>query len=190
MGSTMLYDEDILAWSEQQAAALRTLAERRDLPNQLDLANVVEEIEDVGKSEFRAVRSLIRNILVHLILLWADPDAPAIRGWRGEITTWHGDLLDQITPSMRSRLDLQPLWHSAVRVASARLEDWDADKAATARAALAGSSCPFDTPSLCAEELDIPAALARLPPQLFDNAGAIYKPPRTPAFRAPLGGNA
>jgi hypothetical protein len=34
---------------------LRSLTGRRDLPNQLDLANVVEEIEDVGKSELHAV---------------------------------------------------------------------------------------------------------------------------------------
>ena len=50
MGDRTLYDEDILIWSEQQAAALRSLASRRDLPNELDLANVIEEIEDAGRS--------------------------------------------------------------------------------------------------------------------------------------------
>ena len=80
MGDRTLYDEDILVWSEQQAAALRSLASRRDLPNELDLANVIEEIEDVGRSEFHTVESLIENILTHLLLLAADPDAPATRG--------------------------------------------------------------------------------------------------------------
>jgi hypothetical protein len=46
-----LYDSDILAWSEQQAAALRRLAGRRELPNELDLDNVVEEIETVGRND-------------------------------------------------------------------------------------------------------------------------------------------
>ena len=163
MDSAALYDEDILAWSEQQAAALRSLAGRRDLPNELDLANVVEEVEDVGNSEFRAVKSLVSSILVHLILLWADPDAPAIRGWRGEITAWHVDLLDRITPSMRARLDFDPLWRSAVRVACAKLEDWDAEKAARVKSALTGSACPFDIDSIYVEEFDIAGVVARLP---------------------------
>ena len=61
MGDRSLYDEDILVWSEQQAAALRSLASRRDLPNELDLANVIEEIEDVGRSEFHTVESSDRK---------------------------------------------------------------------------------------------------------------------------------
>jgi hypothetical protein len=164
MDGATLYDDDILAWSEQQAAALRGLAGRRDLPNQLDLANVVEEIEDVGKSEFRTVTSLVRNILVHLILLWADPDAPSIRGWRGEIATWHAELLDRISPSMRSRMELNSIWRAAVRVAVTKLADWDTEKAARAGAALTGSVCPFDLEMLSAEAFAIPDAVSKLPP--------------------------
>ena len=88
MADSSLYDEDFLIWSEQQAAALRYLANRRDLPNELDLANVIEEIEDVGRSEFHR-ESLVENILTHLVLLAADPDAPATRGWIAEITAWN-----------------------------------------------------------------------------------------------------
>jgi hypothetical protein len=47
MAGTDLYDTDILAWSEQQAEALRELAARRDLPNALDLPHVLEEIGDL-----------------------------------------------------------------------------------------------------------------------------------------------
>ena len=49
MGGSSLYDNDVYAWAEQQAAVLRGLAARRDLPNELDLANVIEGIEDVGQ---------------------------------------------------------------------------------------------------------------------------------------------
>jgi hypothetical protein len=53
MSRTGLYDEDILLWSEQQADVIRRLARtRRDLPNELDVENVAEEIESVGRSEF------------------------------------------------------------------------------------------------------------------------------------------
>ena len=38
MDRRSLYDDDIYAWAQEQAAALRRLAEtRRDLPNELDL---------------------------------------------------------------------------------------------------------------------------------------------------------
>lgn len=164
MDGASLYDDDILAWSEVQAAALRSLRGRHDLPNQLDLANVVEEIEDVGKSELRAVESLIRNMLVHLILLWADPGAPPTLGWRGEIATWHDDVVRRITPSMRSKLDLDAIWRSALRVAYAKLRDWDETKAAFARTTLTGSRCPFDLAALMIEELDPSQAVARIQP--------------------------
>ncbi|MBV9250426.1 MAG: DUF29 family protein [Acetobacteraceae bacterium] len=78
MGGTSLYDDDVYAWSEQQAAALRKLVTRRDLPNELDLAHVAEEIEDVGVSQLHAVRSLIRLILIHAIKCWADPLARSV----------------------------------------------------------------------------------------------------------------
>src|ERR687884_1012100 len=54
MGEASLYETDILAWTEQQAAALRDLAGRRDLPNALDLENVIEEIETLGRNELKA----------------------------------------------------------------------------------------------------------------------------------------
>ena len=40
------YDEDVLAWSQEQARLIR--AGRFDL---LDVEHIAEEIEDVGKSE-------------------------------------------------------------------------------------------------------------------------------------------
>jgi Domain of unknown function DUF29 len=53
-----IYDEDILVWSERQASVLRSLQSRRDLPNELDLEHVAEEIEDVGRSELNAAQAV------------------------------------------------------------------------------------------------------------------------------------
>jgi hypothetical protein len=161
MGDSNLYDEDILIWSEQQAAALRSLASRRDLPNELDLANVIEEIEDVGKSEFHTVESLIGNILIHLVLLAIDPDAPAKRGWIAEITAWNLTLRRRISPSMRLRLDMESLWRDALEVAAARLAAWD-DAKATAATGLNVTPCPFAPAEFPFAGLAVPDAAARI----------------------------
>ncbi len=64
MAGSTLYDEDILRWSEQQAEIIRRLGSaRRDLPDDLDIENVAEEIESVGRSELAAVKSHLRLIL-------------------------------------------------------------------------------------------------------------------------------
>ena len=58
--SSELYEEDLYAWSEAQAELLR----RRRFA-ELDLEHVVEEIEGVGGSPYREVRSRIRTIMEH-----------------------------------------------------------------------------------------------------------------------------
>jgi Domain of unknown function DUF29 len=113
-----LYETDILAWSEQQASALRELASRRDLPNALDLAHVAEEIEDVGLSELNGVKSRIRLVLEHLLKCWAEPDAPSIGHWYREIANWQAELGDRFSPSMRQRIDLDSIWKQAVKQAA------------------------------------------------------------------------
>ena len=69
-GSNDLYDQDFVRWTEEQAAALRrakvsTLA--------LDWENLAEEIESLGKSDRRALRSQTRRILRHLFKLETSP---------------------------------------------------------------------------------------------------------------------
>jgi hypothetical protein len=164
MGDDSLYDEDVLAWAEQQAAALRQLGSRRDLPNELDLSNVIEEIEDVGKSELHAVESLIENILIHLLLLWADPGAPATRGCVAEITAWDVVLRRRISSSMGAKLNFGSLWNDASDVVVAKLATWDQAKAAAVRASLAEIPCPFTAMDFPLPGRDIPTAVARIGP--------------------------
>jgi hypothetical protein len=57
-----LYDTDFLAWSKQQAEALRA-ATRNGSNQRLDLGNLAEEIEDLGKSVRRELQSQIRRIV-------------------------------------------------------------------------------------------------------------------------------
>jgi hypothetical protein len=57
-----LYDTDFVRWSDQQAAALR--ARRFD---ELDIDNLAEEVETLGRSDRRALRNRIEVIIEHLL---------------------------------------------------------------------------------------------------------------------------
>jgi hypothetical protein len=125
MDRRSLYDEDYYAWLQQQAAALRRLAQdRRDLPNDLDVAQIAEEIEDVGKSELRATEGFIRNVLIHVLLVAFDLDSSARRRWRLEIRTFHAGLRKFATASMRQLVDMDELWSDAIEMADARLQEY------------------------------------------------------------------
>ncbi len=76
-----LYDEDIVAWSKQQAEALRAAARGRS--NQpIDWENVAEEIEDLGVSQRSAVASYVMRIIQHLVKLDHSPAVEPRNGWR------------------------------------------------------------------------------------------------------------
>ena len=58
MDGRSLYDEDILAWAEQQAGVLRRVAaDPRGLPNELDLQHLAEEIDALAEKIRTAARS-------------------------------------------------------------------------------------------------------------------------------------
>jgi len=79
--SETLYRRDFLAWSKQQAEALRAAA--RTGSNQLlDWENLAEEIEDLGASQRSAVGSYIMRIIQHLVKLQYSPAAEPRNGWR------------------------------------------------------------------------------------------------------------
>ena len=78
--SSELYEEDLYAWSEVQADLLR----RRRFA-ELDLEHVVEEIEDVGGSLYREVRSRIRTIMEHFLKLEHSATTEPRAGWERTI---------------------------------------------------------------------------------------------------------
>ena len=79
-----LYGQDFVAWSKQQAEALRAAA--RTGSNQLlDWENLAEEIEDLGTSQRSALGSLIMRIVQHLVKLEYSPSIEPRSGWRRTI---------------------------------------------------------------------------------------------------------
>jgi len=157
MGSQTLYDEDILLWSEQQAEAIRQLGRsRRHRPNELDIENVAEEIESVGRSELAAVESYLRLILVHLAKLSVDPGSPAARHWRSEIVAFEADMRARYSPSMRQRIDLDRIWEAVRRQILEGAEQPDD------LASLLPQPTPVRPEELLDDPIDITALVARL----------------------------
>lgn len=108
-----LYHRDILAWSQAQAERLRRLAAGERV-NDLDWANIIEEIESVGRSEMRAVKSLLLQALVHAMKVAAWPEHRSADKWRNEIKIFLVNARDDFAPSMGRLLDVQAIHANAL----------------------------------------------------------------------------
>ncbi len=113
MDRPSLYDDDIVTWSEEQAAALRALGARGELSNAVDWENVAEEIESVGRSQIHAVEGHLVQLLSHLIKRLSAPSAPAQQKWRDEVVAFHSGANVRYGRSMRQRIDLDKCWRIA-----------------------------------------------------------------------------
>jgi Domain of unknown function DUF29 len=117
-----LYERDVLAWSQHQADLLRRLG-RGERVNDVDWANVAEEIEDAGLSELHSVESFLDLIIVHLLKVHDSPDSLATTHWRREVVAFQKNARRRFTPSMRQRIDVEKLYREAVEEARAGIED-------------------------------------------------------------------
>jgi len=97
-----LYKEDFVRWTEQQSDALREAARiGTNLP--LDWENLAEEIESLGASQRRELRSRIAGILEHLLKLEHSLAIDPRRGWIETIARQRSEIesLFNDSPSLR-----------------------------------------------------------------------------------------
>ncbi len=96
-----LYDQDYYLWLKTTINQLRT-----GQFSAVDLENLLEELETMGRSEKRAIESLLTNLLVHLLKLkcW-DSERERNQGhWQGEVRTFRR----QIKKSLKDSPSLKP----------------------------------------------------------------------------------
>jgi hypothetical protein len=110
-----LYDADILAWSEEQAERLRHVAanDRRNA-NSPDWVNIIEEIEDVGRSQLHAVEGHLVQALLHDLKAEAWPLSREVPHWRAEARGQRDDARAKFTPAMAQRIDVAKLYRRAL----------------------------------------------------------------------------
>jgi hypothetical protein len=157
MDERIAYDDDFYAWSQRQAAVLRELATRPDLPNELDIEHVAEEIEDVGTAELNSVRSFLRNLLAHLIKAASSSKPEPVNHWLDEAANFHIEFFTRYSKSMRQRIDLQETWDLARRLAEVSLR-----KHGEQLAPNLPHECPFAIEELVSRTFDQDAAVERL----------------------------
>jgi hypothetical protein len=96
--SNSLYESDFYTWTQEQARLLR---ERRF--DDLDLENLVDEVESVGRSEKHEIRRRLKVLLTHL-LKWKFQ--PRFRGisWRRTIRQQRESIAEivEASPSLRT----------------------------------------------------------------------------------------
>lgn len=81
---TIRYDQDFFSWTQEQADALRT-----GRFETLDLSHLADEIEDMGKSEQRALASRLAIIIAHLLKLQIQVERTPTneKSWRNSVAT-------------------------------------------------------------------------------------------------------
>lgn len=96
------YDTDFFLWTQEQAARLRSLA-GTGTNLDVDWMNVAEEIESLGKSDRRGVRSRLETIVEHLLKLHFSTALEPRAGWKTTLRRTRsalGRILDD-SPSLR-----------------------------------------------------------------------------------------
>ena len=105
------YEGDLVAWAEANARLLRL-----GRLEEVDAEHIAEELEDMGKSERRALGSHLQNLVMHL-LKWQYQPQRRGRSWRFSVLNARASvqaILDD-SPSLAPRVEalMQKSWHLA-----------------------------------------------------------------------------
>jgi len=98
--TAQLYETDFYGWIQYQAETLRA----RNFAN-LDLDNLIEEIESMGRSEQRELESRLEVLLMHL-LKWVFQPGRRGTSWEASIEEQRKRVVDHLreNPSLKSKL--------------------------------------------------------------------------------------
>ncbi len=150
MPASTVYDTDFYLWTQQQAALLR-----RGQLQAVDVANLAEEIESMGKSDRRALGSSLANILLHLLKWRYQPERRGT-SWKLSIRNARRDVARLVSESLSLKPQLPDLIQDEYTAARENAADETNLPLATFPA-----ECPFTTEQLldgdyCPTEFQIP----------------------------------
>jgi hypothetical protein len=98
-----LYDTDYQLWLDETLAQLKA----QDF-SQIDLENLIEEIEGLGRSEKHAISSYLMRLCEHLLKIkyWESERELCLRGWKREVINFRLQIQEALetSPSLKSFL--------------------------------------------------------------------------------------
>jgi Domain of unknown function DUF29 len=99
-----LYEIDDSQWLEETVKLIKNHQFQ-----ELDLENLVEELEDLGREKKNAVASLLEQIIRHLLLLqyWTNESENNAVHWQAEIYNFRIQLRRRLTTNLRNYLDTE-----------------------------------------------------------------------------------
>jgi len=113
---TEIYNSDFHAWIQAQIHLLKT-----GKIDELDIPHLIEELEDMGKSNVRELESRFLILIAHLLKWQFQPDKQN-SSWRGTIKEQRIRLLRLIqkVPSLKPEMDnaINSVYSDAVELAS------------------------------------------------------------------------
>jgi uncharacterized protein (DUF4415 family) len=106
--ANVAYEADVAAWATSTAALLRSRNFSTFTAD--DIEHLADEIEDVGKSEARELKSRVAVLICHL-LKWQYQPARRGRGWQTTINDQRWEVADKLidVPSLKPSLN-NPRW--------------------------------------------------------------------------------
>jgi Domain of unknown function DUF29 len=137
--SHSLYEQDFHQWTQQMATVLRN-----GHFNQLDIENLAEEIESLGRSDRRELKSRLTVLFMHLLKWHYQPEQRS-NSWRATILEQRIRILDLLSESS-----------SLVSYLNGEVDQCysNAKALATAETGLAPTAFPQDCPYLLTEVLE------------------------------------
>lgn len=102
MRNAELYKQDFYRWTQEQVTLLR-----EGKWHELDREHLIEEIEDLGRSARKELRSYLERLVLHL-LKWRYQSDYQTRSWRDSIMENRARIPDSLTesPSLLPQLSM------------------------------------------------------------------------------------
>ena len=109
-----LYETDPTLWLVKTIECLKG-----DRLDQLDIANLIEELENLSKRDKNKVASLLEQIIRHLLLLqyWSEEYDNNASHWEAEIDSFRTQLRRHLTTTLYQYLEqeLESIYQDALR---------------------------------------------------------------------------
>lgn len=115
-----LYDSDFILWTQQQASILRSMPDTQGL----DIENLSDEIEGLGRTALADLSNAIRQLLSCLIRRSIDPASLSIE----EILSAQSEVIVRSDAGVWRFVDLDKIWRLAKRSVEAGVTNrWQAE---------------------------------------------------------------